>query len=59
MGWEVIMKIAATWKNVDSITFCEKKNTKVHICYDFKYAQVKKNARLCISENWREHEKIF
>lgn len=29
VGWEVITKIAATWKNVDSITFYEKKEHKI------------------------------
>lgn len=28
-GWEVITKIAATWQNVDSMMFCEKKEHKI------------------------------
>lgn len=55
VGWEVIMKIATTWKNGDSITFCKKKNTKLHLCYDFKYAQVKK----CTSVYIRELERAW
>lgn len=53
IGWEVIMKTAATWKTVDRIILSKKKNTNLHLCNDFKYAQLKK----CMS-TWREHGKI-